>query len=429
LAAVQGLRGFPESKTVLPLLEVCRDEREELAQAAREVLGLPGHSAQLGVQQLLDLYDTGSAISRTAAVHVSLRHHPTESATMLSAAAKDPDMPEGLRASALDRLADSDPEIAAPALLEAARSGSRRLRILALSGLRILARRVRAPGMPVRAEDLEDVCSDPDPGVGRAAVEAVGAIGGLAASRIVRQAMQNEHAAVRLGAYNALFSFDRPAYADALWQAVEDPSGLVRLGVAEALPSSAPSEAAAAIGTLLGDRVPNVRLAAVAALARSGNVDALGLVAECVGAPDPDMALLAHDLIRQVGGAHAVARTVLNSTYVSVYDRARALLRLDGIDGFDVDRYLHASAGASRQETLAAVTEMRSLLRAAGEAAIAAAESQDLLRRAGPSAHEKHELLRARLPNWVRSDRDLLEKAPRAGASWAERLRRLLTGE
>jgi HEAT repeat protein len=418
MAAVVALRDFPEPRSAPALLKTCFAPTDEVARAAAGVLGFPRPPDELDAERLMELFHSPDPRTRLAAAHYAVSSKRTDVAPVLAAILREGE--PGLRALASERftqLADQmDSSLparheAARALLELAASGERESRLEALRALRGMAR-------GVSVADLAPLCGDPDPGIAREAVEVVGTIGGVAARDLVRKLLQSGVPAVRLGAVNALLSFDRPAYAVALAGAAKDQSELVRFGVAEGLTAGAPTEAYPAIAALLADPVPNVRLAAVGALARSGNVTSLGLLAECAASPSPETAAAASEFVRANGGAVTLGEMILTTPSASHYDRARAFLRLNGLSGFDCRKFLRAAsepyAGAHYQvarDTLEAIAEMGSLLRASGSMAASELDAKELLRSAGPGATDQGELLRAPLPDWVRSDEELLEKA------------------
>jgi hypothetical protein len=158
-----------------------------------------------------------------------------------------------------------------------------------------------------------------------------------------------------------------------------------------------------------------VRLCAVQALARLGQVVSLGLLAECARSPDEDVAHAARQALEDQGGAIQVARTVLANQAASPYDRGRAILQLASVGGFDPVRLLRdleSDRGGDlmreAQRVMEAIAEMRTLLRSPDPSAISDALSSELLRRPTASPEVEESLLRPTLPEWVRTDEELI---------------------
>ncbi len=410
LAAAEELRNFPDPQIVGPMLELCKTDRPEVVQAIVKTLGLPDEPHMMRPSQMRELFQHGASLGKVAATWLILRYQGSEALELLGEILRDPASDPSYRELALQRAAEFEfeaPDSIWPAFLEAAASGPRQIRIAALQA-------VKQHAHAIEAASLIPMTDDPDPGIAREALETLGKIGGSSARQIIDAKLGHPAPAVRLGAYNALLACDRPGYVAALSHAVNDESDVVRLGVAEGVPPGAPAEAATALSSLLNDPVANVRMAAVAALARSGQVNALGLVAECVNAPpEQDTRDLAYEVITAIGGPDAIADMVLRSGSETAYDRARAVLRLNGINQFDCVDYLGSAIHSnddliriSAEETLNAIKDMSSLLRAATDADIAEAQSKELLRTAGPGGEESAQLLR---PGWMRSDKELVE--------------------
>lgn len=404
-AALEELALYEERSMVRPALDLCSHSDSQVAELARKLLHLPLAPDSTDVETLLD---SGNSLTRWAAAEIALSGGLT-SGSVLARLAEDPDMEPDTRRRLISRLGREANRDSAAALIRMAASGPRSLRIQALANLRNVSRYAQVT-------DLAPLCQDPDDGVARAAVEAVGFVGGTEAVPVVEKAERSDRPALRLGAYNAYASFDRPRYVRALRNAVKDPSEIVRHGVAQALDRTSPPDAFPAILPLLDDPIPNVRLAALLAYGRSGNAVALGILAEATRHADANLARLASNFIDRVGGIEELAVAMLLVPAPSRYDRARAVLRLSGMRGFYPLQFLvdrregwDARLIEAADEVLAAMEDMRTLLRSSGSAEARQAEAGQLLRRAGSGEGQESELLRPYEAEWIRSDRELLD--------------------
>lgn len=417
LAAAEELRAYPDPATVAPLLTACDDVDGEVAAAARKTLGLTAPPAELPVTEIVRLCRSQDPRARVAGAHCAVMSHRSdpELVGVLADCVLDAELPEPLRSSALTCLSSLDSPAAAEALLRIASRAPRQIQVAALSALRRTRKYV-----PV--ESLRPLCENPDPTIARLAVECAGAVSGLQAGEIVEWALRSPHASVRIGAYSALLYYDRPAYATKVWDAVRDPDEAVRAGFAESVPWGAPRETCLALASLLSDSVPYVRLCAVQALARLGQVASLGLLAECVRSPDEDVADTARQALEEQGGATQIARAVLANSAASPYDRGRAILQLASVGGFEPSRLLRdleAEPGSDlmreAQRVMDAIVEMRTLLRSPDPSAISDALSVELLRRPTSGPVNEETLLRPTLPEWVRTDEELIGKEDQTG--------------
>lgn len=401
--ALKALHHYDDDRIVPAVLDLCASPDEEESSEAKALLRLPDEPANLDAERLGALLRSGDRLTRLAAAHVAIRWNVMSPELMESILFSE-ETPEALRSVALVRIANNISRASAVALLSAAMRPPRERRMKALYALRQMPKHVRV-------SELTALVSDEDVGIAREAIETIGRVGGTEATTVIDRAQVSKEPVIRLAAFNALGSFDRPRYVRAIATAIRDTSEIVRLGVVEALSSAAPPGAFLAVTPLLSDPVMNVRLATVAAFTRSGQVDALGLLAETTRSPDPITARAAESFVRGLGGPDGIARAVLTNAVTSPFDRARALLRLHGIMGFNSVQFLKERErqlpdSEPVKDTLAAISEMRSLLRATGAADIAKAEQDILLRTPVGETVDESSLLRP-LPEWMRTDEEL----------------------
>ncbi len=198
------------------------------------------------------------------------------------------------RAALAERVADTEPEVRMQVArgLAFPKGGTELAVVGALSKDRVPGVRVNAvralgyPGVPIKPY-LDRAVADRDQGVARAALEAVGKVGGAPAEDTLNKALARlEKGWLREAAMSALAHVDPEKTPAVVNRLLVDPDSVMRASAAALLAGHKEPGALAAAATLLGDAEPRVQAVAVPIIAdQDGPISTL--LVGLFGSPDP----------------------------------------------------------------------------------------------------------------------------------------------